>query len=946
MILEKRIERIYSYIQLATSQFPESKNGVTTAEIAEKLNIQRSNCSKDLNQLVKEGRLVKLSGRPVRYVLAKNHRQVAATFPSEKYVKSYKEQAVSPSPQPTSPANLSNNDKDIFKRIIGANGSMKNSVEQAKAAILYPPKGLNCLITGPTGSGKTYFAHAMFRFAKLNGIIAEEKELVVFNCADYAHNPELLMSHLFGYEKGAFTGAMEAKDGIIQQADGGMLFLDEIHRLPPEGQEMIFYFMDYGVYSRLGETTRNHHADVRIVGATTEDTSSVLLDTFVRRIPINIQMPSFSERPAREKIDLVKMMVALEAQRIQRRISLDKDVVKALIGSVVYGNIGQLKSNVQLVCARAFLNHMNQEEIVITIDTLPERIREGLIRLASERKAMMELSKILEPQMIVYPNESFVDIQTDSYELPYNLYDIIGDKAAILKADGLEQEAINDFIMTDINIHLESFYKNHGFTFNSEKKLSEFIDQRVLDFTYEIYELARNTLETDFQQNFIYAMSLHISSLLKRLYMNKERPTNTNIKEMATDFPEEHAVAQEIRHLMEEYFQVQVPISEAYYLTVLLVSLRKQQLSGRIGVVVAAHGKSTASSMVQVVQQLLEMDNVRAVDMPLEMHPRVAMEKIVAAIQEVSEGSGAMLLVDMGSLSSFTAEIEEQVGEPVRTIDMVTTPIVLETVRRTSLIGTDINDLYQALKNFRGYADATMMTPLDVSEDNGTKERAIVAICASGEGTAQRMKTFIKQQLGQQNTIKVFSISVVNLHEQLSKIQQAYQIVAVTGIIDPEIDTLYIPLEDFFNGQAEERLEQIRQETAILNREEIELTEEMARKVCFDYMGENFTFINPDKMLDPLWFFATEVAENYLSDSHNYSFYINLVMHMAGAIERTLRQDPLTLADENLAECIYEPQYKKIITSLRLLEETFHITFPRSERYFVVQLVDNTQTIH
>lgn len=180
-------------------------------------------------------------------------------------------------------------------------------MEQAKAAILYPPRGLNCLITGPTGSGKTYFAHAMYHFAKAHHVIDEETELIVFNCADYANNPELLMSHLFGYAKGAFTGADEEKMGIIDQADGGMLFLDEIHRLPPEGQEMIFYFMDHGTYSRLGETTKSHEANVRIVGATTEDPGSSLLETFVRRIPINIKLPAFEKRPANEKVDLVKL---------------------------------------------------------------------------------------------------------------------------------------------------------------------------------------------------------------------------------------------------------------------------------------------------------------------------------------------------------------------------------------------------------------------------------------------------------------------------------------------------------------------------------------------------------------------------------------------------------------------------------------------------------------
>jgi len=93
----------------------------------------------------------------------------------------------------------------------------------------------------------------MFQFAKDNHVVPNDQDLIVFNCADYANNPELLMSHLFGYAKGAFTGADNEKEGVIDQANGGMLFLDEIHRLPPEGQEMIFYFMDHGTYSRLGQ---------------------------------------------------------------------------------------------------------------------------------------------------------------------------------------------------------------------------------------------------------------------------------------------------------------------------------------------------------------------------------------------------------------------------------------------------------------------------------------------------------------------------------------------------------------------------------------------------------------------------------------------------------------------------------------------------------------------
>ena len=637
--MAKRIDRIYAYVKEKTASSLEGNgsDGVTTKEVADALGIQRANGSKDLNQLVREGKLVKTDSRPVRYTY--NLQSTTYKKPLSKHVPSYKEKYIEENEQ----ERIRLDTKDIFSKIIGANGSMKNSVEQAKAAILYPPKGLNCLITGPTGSGKTYFAHAMFHFAKANHVITDENELIVFNCADYANNPELLMSHLFGHAKGAFTGALEEKTGIIDEADGGMLFLDEIHRLPPEGQEMVFYFMDHGTYSRLGETSKTHHANVRIVGATTEDPGSSLLETFVRRIPINIQLPSFEKRPANEKIDLVKIMIAHEANRIQRKISLTEDVVKALIGSVTYGNIGQLKSNIQLVCARGFLNHINSSKISITVDDLTEGIRSGLIQLASNRGEMSELSKLLEPKITVYPNDTIMKIQSDSYELPYNLYDIIGDKAALLKSDGLDQEAINHFISTDINIHLKSFYKDHGFSFNADNKLAEFVDPKIIEVTNQIYVMVKDTLPYEFQQNFIYAMSLHISSFLKRINIGEERHTNDNIREMAINFPTEYEVAKKVRKYIENYFQVTIPESEDYYLTVLIVSLRANQASGRIGVVVAAHGNSTASSMVQVVQQLLDADNVRAVDMPLDMDPKTALSRIERTVQEVDEGSGTML---------------------------------------------------------------------------------------------------------------------------------------------------------------------------------------------------------------------------------------------------------------------------------------------------------------
>ncbi|MDA9471139.1 sigma-54-dependent transcriptional regulator [Enterococcus sp. 5H] len=943
----KRIERIYLYVKEQTENLTPSEvsmgKGLSTADVSEALAIQRTNTSKDLNQLVREGLLEKTESRPVKYV----DKAVFKYQPLTRPVKSYREHSLLKE-QTSNTASMEKGAKkfaveDIFKKMIGATGSMRTPVEQAKAAILYPPKGLNCLITGPTGSGKTYFAHAMFQFALLNQVIDADRKLVVFNCADYAHNPELLMSHLFGYAEGAFTGATKAKDGIIHEADGSILFLDEVHRLPPEGQEMVFYFMDHGTYSRLGETVKNRHADVRIICATTENPTSSLLNTFVRRIPIIIQLPNFVDRPAKEKIDLLRVMISMEASRIQRKISLSEDVVKALIGSVSYGNVGQLKSNVQLVTARGFLNHIDQDELTITIDELTDSIKDGMMQLASNRESLAELSKYLEPQMLVTPDEPIVTIQSDSYELPYNLYEIIGDKAALLKADGLEQEVINNFITTDINVHLKSFYKDHGFTFDTENKLAEIVDQRIIDVTKEIYTFAKNKLNYNFQSNFIYAMSLHISSFLKRIQNGEERQhqLNENIRDMVLDYPVEFETAQEIKRIIETNYQMNIPEFETYYLAVLLISLRENKDAGRIGVVVAAHGKSTATSMVQVVSQLLNVDNLRAVDMPLEMQPKAALNQIINAVKEVNEDSGVILLVDMGSLATFSDEITRQTNIEVRTVDMVTTPIVLETARKTTLIDTQLDTLYESLKNFQGYAEIRQEKESELFEP--WKKRVIVAICASGEGTARRMKEMIESsvpiQLGLE--LEVLPLSIIDMKDRLTEIQNDYHVIAATGITDPKIAVPFIPMETFFAGESESTIEQLLQD----NENHIE-TEEMdentAKKICIDYMEQSFTFINPKKVIDPLWEF-TDIIKTKLDLQISYSFYVNLVMHLAGVLERILRDDVLSVPQQDLADIEADPSYEVVMKANQFLEQTFNLMLPKEEVYYIIQLINNTQ---
>lgn len=125
---------------------------------------------------------------------------------------------------------------------------------------LVAPRDTTVLITGPTGSGKELVARAVHQLSRRSA-----KPFVPINCA--AIPEALLESELFGYSRGAFTGAVQSKVGRIQSAEGGTLFLDEIGDLPLGLQSKLLRFLERGELQRLG-SSEMYQVDVRVVAAT------------------------------------------------------------------------------------------------------------------------------------------------------------------------------------------------------------------------------------------------------------------------------------------------------------------------------------------------------------------------------------------------------------------------------------------------------------------------------------------------------------------------------------------------------------------------------------------------------------------------------------------------------------------------------------------------------
>ena len=289
--------------------YNEVKFGFDAEYIANEISINRSNASKELNQLTKEDLIIKIKGKPVQYLhkesiestIGKTLNEVI--FNNITSITKYNRNDNDDKNQEITIEN-SKDDIEIFN-LIGKNDSLKLQIEQAKAAVIYPPKGLSTLILGPTGVGKSLFAEYMYKYSLSIGNNKEDSPFIIFNCADYSDNQQLLLAQLFGYVKGAFTGADKDKYGLVHEANNGILFLDEVHRLSAEGQEMLFLLMDKGIYRRLGESNKVHKCNVMIIAATTENPETSMLETFLRRIPVTIKIPSLQERGFKERMELI-----------------------------------------------------------------------------------------------------------------------------------------------------------------------------------------------------------------------------------------------------------------------------------------------------------------------------------------------------------------------------------------------------------------------------------------------------------------------------------------------------------------------------------------------------------------------------------------------------------------------------------------------------------------
>jgi len=229
-----------------------------------------------------------------------------------------------------------------FPGIVGESRALREVLELVD---LVASTDSTVLLRGETGTGKELIAHAIHDRSR-----RRTKPFVIVNCA--AIPSGLLESELFGYERGAFTGAITQKAGRLELADQGTLFLDEIGDIPLELQPKLLRLLQEREFERLG-STRTKQVNLRVIAATHRDLEDMILhsqfrsDLYYRLNVVPISIPPLRERQNDIPL-LVRHFIREFAQKMNKRIeAISPEMMEALVRYQWPGNIRELQNIIE-----------------------------------------------------------------------------------------------------------------------------------------------------------------------------------------------------------------------------------------------------------------------------------------------------------------------------------------------------------------------------------------------------------------------------------------------------------------------------------------------------------------------------------------------------------------------------------------------------------------------
>lgn len=830
-----------------------------TPEIEEVLQVSRTQASRAANRLVESGELIKVNTRPVLFLAKKTSEQYFNLELRKEYER-VKDIIDSVKKIPS---------ERIFEQMIGYDKSLSEALEQLKTAVFYPGNGLPIMIMGDTGVGKSYFVQIMHEYMIKAGILSSGAPYKILNCAQYYNNPELLSGLLFGYAKGAFTGAYESRVGLLEEADQGLLFLDEVHRLNAEGQEKLFTFMDKGTFSRIGETTLRK-AKVRLAFATTEKPQE-FLQTFLRRIPIHIYIPNMDERGIMEKRQMIEYLFSKESRNLNEVIEVTPRVMNILLQTHYEGNIGEVENTIKYACGSAIARN-EQKQVKIQLRDLPQKIyafnHEQKQWTTFEGSNLIFSSSNEKRQVSTKPKELIHFISR--LKMLYQHYEAGDENLHELKKQWMQQ--VTQFMD-------ELVYQDK---YASHMTLEKFI----LTTMQEIFRELDYQTKFRYDGNFVLFFAHYIYRYVLKGETDQLILSNGFEQFVSDNYRLAKSAINKLLPEVEKRLDLSFNEVDRCLFILFLSTLEHAEQYTDLDAIILAHGYATASSIANVCNRMLGNATFASIDMPIEATLDDISEKVRLYIEENQVNRGLVLLIDMGSLNMIYEQLKQDIEIPILFIDQLGTLMALE-----------IGNLIQQGKELTEIAEQMneVMAPnVQLFQPQRSKRKAIITTCFTGIGTAVQIQRLLYDCLEGMVDIEIIPTEFRELKEEgiSPALTSKYDLLAIIGTDDPEVlKGNFVYLETIISGDGSNKIAEIFQ--GILAEEDIaEINNRLVKNFSLIRVIESLTILDTKKIME-LIEECIQQLEIRLSLKLSNARKVAMYVHVSCMVERLIRHSEI-----------------------------------------------------
>lgn len=903
-------KQLILYMKLKTQQIDfKDISFFSSNAIALDMEKNRVQISRELNNLVREDILIKTNTRPVYFFHRQTLEEQFHVHLSKNVFDSIEEllQEIKP-----------NTIHHIFSQLIGYNGSLNLCINQCIAAINYPGNGLPILLQGASGTGKSYIAQLIYQYANATEKI--KGKFITINCAEYSNNPELFLTNVFGYKKGAYTGADRDQNGILYQANQGVLFLDEVHGLLPECQEKIFQFMDSGMYHRVGDNENWYHSNVQIIMATTENPNDVLLKTLLRRIPLIVQIPNLSERPLQERKELIRYLFSKEEEYIHRKIEISRMVYHVLQSVFFQGNIGKIKNIIKTTVANALLKNMTIDVVYIHIRDFPPDLLKSIstqgINLLDDKK-MLKIETLL-----------------TSHHIEQHFYRFNKDVVNYLNKNNKSflNETEEQFIYDKVKIYIDYlFYDNKKNTIYDNDMSLGFIEQALsmIEKKYFIKHFSNNEMEIIYRfiSNFsglenVDSIGLTIAEIHSAMQVVKGVQNFQLDKNIIKDF---------IDLIKDTFLIPHIEIFELDLMILFIYLLKDYDNLPATGLIIA-HGYSIASEMAKVSNQLLQRHIFDAIDMPINSNFEDIVEELKRYLDSLPKRiQDVIVLVDMGSLE-IVHESLKNYSFNIGIINNVTTRMSLE-VGNKLIQNEDIKQILEQT-SAQNISYFTL-----IRKQN--KPDLILTVCETGIGMANMIVDLVKRSFPKDVNILVIPYDYHSLLYEGKKLPvfENYHVCFILGTQNPQIDNIpFLSIYDIMDGRNKRYIEELMR--GHLSGIQIEsFCREILKNFSIENLKNYLNIISPKKIITYIEK-ITDNIQRMLEIEFNPNLLCCLYIHIACMIERVLLHEEIdSFEGVDIFIHKHEDFYIKIKSAFNEIEQVYGLSIPDQEIAYLYEYI-------